>query len=149
METAQPPAGGARNAFLTSQRGAQDDVLPTKLAPPRSRYEVQAGAVLVRRLLKEHPGAQLVITTQTTTGAARVKELFGDQVRHCYLPYDLPFAVTGFLDRAQPKLALVLETELWPTLLRACRRRGIPILIASARISPRSFTRYRRLTSLF
>jgi len=114
-----------------------------------SMGEVQAGAVLVRRLLKEYPTHQVVVTTQTTTGAARVKELFGNQVQHCYLPYDLPFAVGGFLDRVQPRLALILETELWPTLFRACKRRGIPILIASARISPRSFARYRRLTSLF
>jgi 3-deoxy-D-manno-octulosonic-acid transferase len=114
-----------------------------------SMGEVQAGVVLIKRLLAQYPGHQVVVTTQTTTGAARVRAVFGDQVQHCFLPYDLPIAVNGFLNRLQPKLALILETELWPNLLRACRQRGIPIVIASARISPRSFERYRKLASLF
>jgi 3-deoxy-D-manno-octulosonic-acid transferase len=114
-----------------------------------SMGEVQAGAVLVRQLLVRYPRHQIVMTTMTTTGAARVKALFPERVTHCYLPYDVPFAVRGFLDRAQPQLAVILETELWPNLLRACRRRGIAIVIASARISPRTANRYRRLASVF
>jgi 3-deoxy-D-manno-octulosonic-acid transferase len=114
-----------------------------------SMGEVQAGVVLIKRLLIQYPGHQIVVTTQTTTGAARVRAAFDEQVQHCFLPYDLPIAVNGFLNRLQPKLALILETELWPNLLHACRQRGIPIVIASARISPRSFERYRKLASLF
>jgi len=114
-----------------------------------SMGEVQAGAVLVRELLARYPAHQVVMTTMTTTGAARVKALFAERVTHCYLPYDLPFAVRGFLDRAQPKSALILETELWPNLLRECRRRRVPVVIASARISPRTAARYRRLRRLF
>jgi 3-deoxy-D-manno-octulosonic-acid transferase len=114
-----------------------------------SMGEVQAGVVLIKRLLAQYPSHQIVVTTQTTTGAARVRAVFGDQVQHCFLPYDLPIAVNEFLNRLQPNLALILETELWPNLLRACRQRGIPIVIASARISPRSFERYRKLASLF
>jgi 3-deoxy-D-manno-octulosonic-acid transferase len=89
------------------------------------------------------------MTTMTTTGAARVKSLFSDRVSHCYLPYDLPFAVRGFLDRVQPHLALILETELWPNLLRECRSRRIPSIVASGRISVRTANNYRRLASLF
>jgi 3-deoxy-D-manno-octulosonic-acid transferase len=111
--------------------------------------EVQAGVVLLKRLLTQYPNHQIVVTTQTATGAARVRTVFGSQVQHCFLPYDLPIAVRGFLKRLRPQLALILETELWPNLLRACRQRGIPIVIASARISPRSFQRYRKLASLF
>jgi 3-deoxy-D-manno-octulosonic-acid transferase len=89
------------------------------------------------------------MTTMTTTGAARAKALFPERVTHCYLPYDLPFAVRGFLDRTKPQLAVILETELWPNLLRECRSRGIPVVVASARISPRTANRYRKLASLF
>jgi 3-deoxy-D-manno-octulosonic-acid transferase len=114
-----------------------------------SMGEVQAGAALVRQLLTRYPNYQIVMTTMTTTGAARVKSLFPERVTHCYLPYDLPFAVRGFLNRAQPQLAVILETELWPNLLRECQRRQIPVVVASARISPRTANWYRRLASLF
>lgn len=114
-----------------------------------SMGEVQAGAALIRRLLQQYPGYEFVVTTQTVTGATRVKELFGAQVQHCYLPYDVFFAANAFFDRVQPRAWVILETELWPTLLRACRRRGIPVVVASGRISPRSFTRYKKLRSLF
>lgn len=114
-----------------------------------SMGEVQAGAVLVRQLLSHYPEHDIVMTTMTTTGAARVKALFPERVSHSYLPYDLPFAVHGFLDRVRPKSAIILETELWPNLLCACRDRGIPVTIASARISPRTADRYRQFASVF
>ena len=66
-----------------------------------------------------------------------------------YVPLDLPGSVKRFFDRVQPKLAMILETELWPNLYRECGRRGIPLVLASARISPRSVGKYRRLVSLF
>jgi len=54
-------------------------------------------------------------------------------VRHCYLPYDLPGSVRRFLDRIQPQVAIILETEIWPTLYDTLGRRGIPLVMASAR----------------
>jgi len=110
--------------------------------------EVQAAAALVHALRKNYPQLPLVMTTSTPTGAARVASLFGTNVQHCYLPYDLPGSVRRFIERVRPRLAVIVETELWPSLFRECRRRGIPLLIASARISPRSLPRYRRLRSL-
>ncbi len=114
-----------------------------------SMGEVQAGATLVGRMLADYPAHEIVLTTMTTTGAARVRSLFKERVTHCYLPYDLPFAVCGFLDRARPQLGLILETELWPNLLNECSRRKVPVVIASARISPRTAKRYRWLAGLF
>jgi 3-deoxy-D-manno-octulosonic-acid transferase len=75
--------------------------------------------------------------------------LFGDRVRHCYFPYDLPGAVRRFLDRLQPQVAVILETEIWPTLYGVLHRRGIPIVLASARLTQRSVASYRRLGDLF
>lgn len=111
--------------------------------------EVQAAAGLVRALQRRYPDRPFVITTVTPTGAAQARKLFGDSVRHCYLPYDLPGAVGRFLDRIRPDVAIILETEIWPTLYRELGRRGIPLVMASARVSERSVSRYRRMAGLF
>jgi 3-deoxy-D-manno-octulosonic-acid transferase len=110
--------------------------------------EVNAAAPLVTRLLHDHPGLRLVVTTITPTGSERVQALWGDAVVHVYLPYDLPGAVARFLDHFKPALALIVETELWPNLLFACRDRGIPAHILNARLSARSLRGYRVLDPL-
>jgi 3-deoxy-D-manno-octulosonic-acid transferase len=111
--------------------------------------EVQAAAALVRELRRSFPGLPVVVTTVTPTGAQRARALFNDTVSHCYLPYDLPGSVRRFLDRTQPRVAIIMETEIWPTLYHALGRRGIPLVMASARVSTRSVDRYRRMASLF
>ena len=111
--------------------------------------EVQAAAPLVRALLKRHPGVPLVLTTMTPTGSERVRALFGDTVVHSYVPYDLAAAVRHFFDWAQPMLAIIMETELWPNLFHECGQRRVPLVLASARVSLRSVRHYRRLISLF
>jgi 3-deoxy-D-manno-octulosonic-acid transferase len=111
--------------------------------------EVQAAEPLVRRLLERHPGQAIVLTTVTPTGAARARQLYRDRVQHSYVPFDLPGSVRRFFERVQPRLAMVLETELWPNLYSECGRRDVPLVLASARLSPRSVGRYRRLAPLF
>jgi 3-deoxy-D-manno-octulosonic-acid transferase len=111
--------------------------------------EVQAAQQLVARLQDRRPGYRVLITTVTPTGAARARFLFGDRVVHRYVPLDLPGSVRRFFDRVQPRLAMILETELWPNLYAECGRRGVPLVLASARVSPRSIGKYRRLVPLF
>lgn len=111
--------------------------------------EVQAASALVRQLLERYPDWPIVVSTVTPTGAERVADLFGDRVRHVYAPYDLPGAVRRFFDRIRPRLAIIIETELWPNLYNECGRRDVPLVLASARISPRSVARYRRFVGLF
>ncbi|MCM2310245.1 MAG: lipid IV(A) 3-deoxy-D-manno-octulosonic acid transferase [Steroidobacteraceae bacterium] len=111
--------------------------------------EVQAAAALIQELRKLSPDMPVVVTTVTPTGAQRARALFGDTVFHCYLPYDLPGAVRRFLDRTRPRVAIIMETEIWPTLYHALGMRGIPLVMASARVSTRSVDRYRRMASLF
>ncbi|MFZ2508004.1 MAG: 3-deoxy-D-manno-octulosonic acid transferase, partial [Steroidobacteraceae bacterium] len=111
--------------------------------------EVQAAESLVRQLLARHPQYSLLLTTVTPTGAQRAKQLFGESVRLRYIPFDLPGSVRRFFDRVRPRLAMILETELWPNLYAECGRRQVPLVLASARISPRSVGRYRRLVPLF
>jgi len=105
--------------------------------------EVNAAEPLIKALRRDYPNAPLVITTVTATGTARVHQLFGDSVFQVYLPYDLPFAVNGFLRRVRPRLALIVETEIWPNLYFACCRSGIPLMIVNARLSERSLRGYR------
>jgi 3-deoxy-D-manno-octulosonic-acid transferase len=111
--------------------------------------EVQAAASLVSALRERYPDLPLVLTTVTPTGAQRARELFRAGVQVRYVPYDLPGSVRRFFDRVQPRIAIILETELWPTLYHECGRRRVPLVLASARISPRSVGRYRRLAGLF
>jgi 3-deoxy-D-manno-octulosonic-acid transferase len=61
--------------------------------------EVQAAVPLVRALVKQFSDRRVLVTTVTPTGAARVDALFGDSVRHCYIPFETPFAVTRFFNR--------------------------------------------------
>jgi 3-deoxy-D-manno-octulosonic-acid transferase len=111
--------------------------------------EVQAAAALIRSLRERFPHHAVLMTTATPTGAQRVYALFGESVQHCYLPYDLPGAVRRFLHRFRPSIAIIMEREIWPNLFDACSRRGIPVLLASARLSERSARFHRRFTGLF
>jgi 3-deoxy-D-manno-octulosonic-acid transferase len=111
--------------------------------------EVQASAPLVNALLAKFPDVPLVVTTGTATGRARARAIFKDRVDVRYVPIDLPGSVRRFFARVRPRLAVILETEIWPNLYHRCGRLEIPLVMASARISPRSVTRYRRLVGLF
>ncbi len=110
--------------------------------------ETRAALPLVRALMQRYPGRRLLITTMTPTGSAQVRELFGDEVAHCYVPYDLPDAVRRFLNRTRPDLALIMETELWPNLFHQCHERGIPLLVANVRMSEKSMGRYLTFAAL-
>jgi 3-deoxy-D-manno-octulosonic-acid transferase len=111
--------------------------------------EVQAAAALIVALRDRYPETPVLVTTFTPTGAARARALFRGTAEVRFLPFDLPGSVRRFLDRARPRLAVIIETELWPNLYRQCRLRRIPLVIASARLSRRSTERYRRLGALF
>ena len=107
-----------------------------------------AAAPMIRALRERHPELPITVTCMTPTGSERIRALFGDQVQHCYLPYDLPWAAARFLDRLQPKLAVIMETELWPNHIHQCARRGIPTVLANARLSEKSARGYARLKGL-
>jgi 3-deoxy-D-manno-octulosonic-acid transferase len=115
-----------------------------------SAGEVQAAAPLVQALRRRAPLRSILVTTATPAGAARARRLLeAERVEVRHAPVDLPGAVRRFLARVQPQLAVFIETELWPNLYHACARRGVPLVIASARLSERSARRYARCGSLF
>ena len=107
-----------------------------------------AAAPLVRELLARYPALPITITCMTPTGSERIQALFGNQVQHCYLPYDLPWAAARFIRRLQPQLAVIMETELWPNHIHQCAKRGVPVVLANARLSERSARGYARFAKL-
>lgn len=110
--------------------------------------ETRAAAPLIERLLRAFPNATLLLTHMTATGRAAGHALFGDRVVHAWLPYDLPFAVRGFLRHFRPCAGLVMETELWPNLVAAMRATGAPMFLVNARLSARSAAGYARVPGL-
>ena len=110
--------------------------------------EVNAAAPVVDALLRTRPELRLLVTTITPTGSARVRALWQSRVEHVYLPYDLSGAVRRFLAHFRPRLALIVETELWPNLLFCLRDHGIPAYLVNARLSERSLRGYRALAPL-
>jgi 3-deoxy-D-manno-octulosonic-acid transferase len=104
--------------------------------------EVNAAAPLIEALRKRYTDIAFVVTTVTPTGSDRVRQLWDDKVFHVYLPYDLPAAVKRFLQRTRPRLAVVMETEIWPNLFLSCEAAGIPIVVANARLSDKSLRGY-------
>ncbi len=110
--------------------------------------ETLAAVPLVKTLQARHPDWQWVITTTTPTGSDRVRAIYGDSVFHVYAPHDLPVCVSAFLQRTQPTLCIIMETELWPNMLHLCRTHNIPSIVANARLSERSARGYARVSLL-
>ncbi len=110
--------------------------------------EAEALFPLVRQIQKQHPDAKLLITTTTPTGSARVKAVMQETVAHVYLPYDVPDAVNRFMQCFKPKLAVIMETEIWPNLFVYCGKNNIPLYIINARLSEKSSRGYQKIPSL-
>lgn len=107
--------------------------------------ESVAAVPIIKAFQKQYPDLPIVVTTTTPTGSAQVQSTFGKQVFHVYFPYDLPGCIKRFLKRTQPKVCVIMETELWPNCLVICKKRKIPVIIANGRLSPSSMRGYRRL----
>lgn len=110
--------------------------------------ETIAAIPLIKALKVHYHPIPILVTTMTPTGADRVKTAFGESVYHTYLPYDLPSAVTNFLKKVNPKVAVVMETELWPNLIEACHKMHIPVCLMNARLSAKSAKGYKKILSL-
>lgn len=111
--------------------------------------EGMAALPLIRQLRERHPDLPILVSSTTPTGRALLARELAGMVTQVYLPYDLPGAVRRFLERSQPRLGVLMETELWPNLLQVARQRGIPMMLLNGRLSARSLAGYRRFASLF
>jgi 3-deoxy-D-manno-octulosonic-acid transferase len=115
--------------------------------------ETLAAEPLVRSLQAANPDLTLTITTTTPTGSDQVKRLYakdlaaGDVV-HVYLPYDLPWLMARFIKKVQPSICLIMETELWPNIIRSCNKQQVPVILANARLSEKSARSYAKFPKL-
>lgn len=109
--------------------------------------EVIAITPLIDALLEQ--SYRVLLTTMTPTGSARAQHYFGEKVAHQYLPYDLPWIVRRFLKHYQPRIGIIMETELWPNLISETHHQKVPLLLINGRLSEHSYNGYRWLKPLF
>jgi 3-deoxy-D-manno-octulosonic-acid transferase len=130
---------GERFGFGPARRA--DDLAPLIWVHAVSVGETRAAQPLIEALQRAHPDARILLTHMTPSGRATGVQLYGDRVSRRYLPYDSPSLVRRFLRAWRPSLGIVMETEVWPTLIDECKRARIPLVLTNARMSARSFKR--------
>lgn len=113
-----------------------------------SAGEAIAAEPLIRAVMERFPERSVLVTSMTPAGSTELRRRLGDAVRHRYAPYDYPWVVRRFFEQMQPRLLVLVETELWPNWLASCRARDIPVALVNARMSERSARGYRRLGRL-
>ena len=135
---------GQRFGFFTPSESSKETIWLHAV----SVGETLAAVPLVKALQEKYPERRLLITCMTPTGSERITAAFGDSVDHSYAPYDTPDAVARFLKRVQPKMLIIMETELWPNTVAACYKRQIPVILANGRLSEKSARGYARVSKL-
>jgi len=110
--------------------------------------ETRAAAALITALREQVPGLRLLLTHGTATGREAGVALLQAGDAQAWLPYDTPGAVQRFLGAHRPAMGVVMETEVWPNLLFEAQRQGVPMVLANARLSERSFAKGQRLAAL-
>ncbi len=110
--------------------------------------EAIAATPLITRIHQHYPNRLLLISTTTPTGAAWVNKQFKTTATHVYLPYDYPWAIRRFFKHFNPRIGIIMETELWPNILNLAQSQRIPMVLANARLSPKSLARYQCIPKL-
>lgn len=110
--------------------------------------EMRAAQPLIAALRDAHPGVPVLLSCMTPTGRATAESLYGSFAHIVYLPYDYAWLMRRFVRRVQPRVGILMETELWPNLIHAAARAGVPLMLANARLSERSARGYARLPAL-
>jgi len=106
--------------------------------------EVEAANALIN-YFRDNSAYPVLVTTSTEPGYQRVRALQGNRVEHVYLPLDTPDVMWRFFNHFQPRLVLIMETEIWPVLFTKCAKKSIPLFIVNARLSETSAKGYRKL----
>jgi len=106
--------------------------------------ETIAATPLIKKMIERYPNSPILITNMTLTGSHQVTQQFGNKVINAYVPFDTPTFVKRFFNRTHPKIAIIMETELWPNIFRQCELRNIPLLVMNARLSQKSADGYQR-----
>lgn len=131
--------------------------LPEQLPPNRRIWlhvlsvgEVFSVVPLVKSIKKKRPDLEIVVSTTTETGQSVARERLSPYVLHFfYLPHDFPWIVDAFIRRLSPEIFVLVETDIWPNLLRALERRKVMRFLVNARLSPKSAERFRSIQPFF
>jgi len=113
-----------------------------------SAGETIAAAPLIEALTREFPQADFLVTTMTPTGSAQVAAKLSGSVAHCYAPYDFARSVRRFFERVEPRILVLMETELWPNMIAQAHAHKTPALLVNARLSERSARGYAKLGAM-
>lgn len=134
-----------------------DSLVPHSSTDPLGRFvwvhavslgETRAAAILLAALRERLPGMRLLLTHGTATGRAEGEKLLQPGDVQVWQPWDTPGAVARFLRKFRPAIGILMETEVWPNLVAGCRQRGVPLVLANARLSEKSLRQARRLSAL-
>ncbi|RTE87159.1 MULTISPECIES: lipid IV(A) 3-deoxy-D-manno-octulosonic acid transferase [Gammaproteobacteria] len=109
--------------------------------------EFIAAKPLISRLVEEN--TPIWVTCTTPTASDLIQSTFGEKIEHSYLPTDLPWVMKRFLNRVQPKLIVLMETEVWPNLIANAQKRSTPVALINARMSESSFRGYSKVKGIF
>ncbi|WP_052574018.1 glycosyltransferase N-terminal domain-containing protein [Haloferula sp. BvORR071] len=139
---------GLRERFAIYTRPEEEEPCGAVMVHSISVGETMLALKLIRAWLERDPEQRFVLATGTATGHAVAMEAALPAVRVTYSPVDLRICVSRYLKRFEPSQLVLVEGEAWPHLLMACRKRGIPVSLLNARLSPRSERRYRKLASI-
>ncbi|CAN7230439.1 MULTISPECIES: 3-deoxy-D-manno-octulosonic acid transferase [unclassified Variovorax] len=107
--------------------------------------EARAAGILIAELRRQYPGIPILLTNGTATGREEGAKLLEDGDLQVWQPWDAPEPVARFLDRFQPRIGVLMETEVWPEMSAACAERGIPLVLANARLNENSLASAERL----
>ncbi|MBY0454676.1 MAG: 3-deoxy-D-manno-octulosonic acid transferase, partial [Burkholderiaceae bacterium] len=131
-----------------------DSLMPETMADPYGRFvwihavslgETRAAAILLAELRRQLPGMRLLLTHGTASGLAEGEKLLQPGDIQVWQPWDSRGAVGRFLRQFRPALGILMETEVWPNLVSSCHRRGIPLVLANARLNEKSYRQAQRL----
>ena len=106
--------------------------------------EFRAATVLIDQLIKHYPEHRVLVSTTTLAGSQAVTDYYKSVVLHLYFPFDLPLIVNRYIKQINPKICILLETEIWANLLHSLNQQNIPSLLVNARLSPRSLAKYQK-----
>ncbi|HAJ57718.1 MAG TPA: 3-deoxy-D-manno-octulosonic acid transferase [Candidatus Omnitrophica bacterium] len=107
--------------------------------------EARAAESLIRLIRSSWPKKRIVVSTVTPTGHAIVRKILKDDEVAFYAPLDVSFIVSSYLKEIRPSLLIIMETEIWPNLIRLTKTSGAAVVVVNGRISDRSFKRYGRM----
>ena len=140
-----------RLGFYGAAASSPSSAVPVLWVHAVSVGETRAAEPLIDALLAEYPHSRIILTHMTPTGRATGKSLFakhGARLAQSFLPYDTGTMVARFIKHFKPSVCILMETEVWPNLIATCGKRGVPVVLANARLSERSLRKAGRLGSL-